>query len=462
MNLRDMDYFVVLIICFEFLAMAYYGTLCVISIFDSRTTWKKISLNFSGLCFFATTYSFLAFIGLMFEFSDYFKSVILTVAGLVGYLTFFFYIRSLKHYFCIYHEKVFRFIEISASIIAVSTVLITLYTILNPPSPEAPNYNLFLLALAGSYTMPALLKIQIVFHIILIGGSLSYLLWLTQTRFRTDYLIKYGLIVSLLALLSDMTMPLNKYAIPLVPVAYFLESIRIRNEIRKAKVKKNEFLLHHFVEEANESKMKIMFTSIMHDLRTPLRVIQNVAQSSTSQNEVIDRAVRNINEQLAIYKKIFEFEADDKLYALRPLVEKVRQNFRNQLIDENIEFMNDVPTELQMQGSELHIYILMQNLISNSLNAFTKNSQDKLIRINAFPDLEPGFIKISITDSGHGFKSQFNLPEESSALIKEITRSGKGFYIISKIVQEHMGEIHIERYLGHTTISLTLLQKLQG
>ncbi len=234
----------------------------------------------------------------------------------------------------------------------------------------------------------------------------------------------------------------------------------IVNERTKELLSKNQEL------EAINAELALFNHITSHDLQEPLRKIQMfsnmILQSKTedsSKKVYFERIVaatnrmRNLIQALLEYSRWGKSDFQAQQCDLNGLIEKVKNNFQEEIIENEAEIL--VGPMPSLEGSDVLLYQLFGNLIENSLQS-SKESKPLTIQIESerisseaidFPKKNGAvaFHKITVKDNGLGFNNKFNkkifeifqqLPEN-----KNQQGTGIGLTISKKIVENHHGWI---------------------
>lgn len=230
--------------------------------------------------------------------------------------------------------------------------------------------------------------------------------------------------------------------------------------------------------EASNKKLESFAAIISHDLKTPLRAINNylILVQKEIESKSADGQLSKYRHELELlqlaqksavssyelvqgvlsYSKIMkgesEFEIVDlnmELANLLVLLEK------DTIIANAIINYEQLPI---LKCDKVQIRQLFQNLISNALNY--RNVM--VCRINiTFQDLDNGFIQISVRDNGIGIE------EADKAIVFDLMKRGRtqkrtegngiGLAICQEVVKNHGGEIWVTSILGkETTFHFTI------
>lgn len=185
-----------------------------------------------------------------------------------------------------------------------------------------------------------------------------------------------------------------------------------------------------------------MIAAIAHDLRTPLsRIAFRVEAASPAVSESVQRDIEQMN---AMISATLEFSREgrhvrgDELIDLNALLRAMAED--EQAIHHDVQF-SDQAAAVVVEGDELQLNRLFQNLIDNALN-FGGTAHIALRR-------EEGSAIITVADSGPGIN-----PEQIEEMFRPFQRGepsrnrqtggvGLGLSITRAIAQRHGGDIQI-------------------
>jgi signal transduction histidine kinase len=224
------------------------------------------------------------------------------------------------------------------------------------------------------------------------------------------------------------------------------------------------------LEQANEELQQYAYVT-SHDLQEPLRKIQMFSdmglnakpgQNKTKDDffqKVISSAshMRELIQTLLMFTRSTDTPTEFEKVNLNDILKKVC-NQLEVLMDERKAriIVSNLPV---IDGSEVHLILLFNNLIANSLK-YSKPDIDPLIEIKAdavssaeyfqFPALDQlvRYTKISVHDNGVGF--QQNLSDKMFTIFQRLHNkdntpgTGIGLAICRKIVHQHHGFIYAE------------------
>jgi len=230
--------------------------------------------------------------------------------------------------------------------------------------------------------------------------------------------------------------------------------------------------------EASNKKLESFAAIISHDLKTPLRAINNyliLVQKEIESKSADDQLSKYRHElellQLAQKSAVSSYELVQGVLSYSKIM-KGESEF--EIVDLNMELANllvllEKDTIIAnaiinyeqlpiLKCDKVQIRQLFQNLISNALNY--RNVM--VCRINiTFQDLDNGFIQISVRDNGIGIE------EADKAIVFDLMKRGRtqkrtegngiGLAICQEVVKNHGGEIWVTSILGkETTFHFTI------
>lgn len=158
------------------------------------------------------------------------------------------------------------------------------------------------------------------------------------------------------------------------------------------------------------------FSSVSHEIKTPLSIIQNYAEALQNENLTAEQRSEYTNTILSSSKRlsglitnILKLNKLDK-QAINPITESYnvcRQicdcavNFENLWEDKNIEFIANVEDTAMIEADESLMELVWNNLLSNAIK-FT-NPEGTITLCQTSSDTE---VIVSITDSGIGMDKE--------------------------------------------------------
>jgi signal transduction histidine kinase/CheY-like chemotaxis protein len=216
--------------------------------------------------------------------------------------------------------------------------------------------------------------------------------------------------------------------------------------------------------------MKDQFVShVSHELRSPLAVIHQfvtlmldglVGEITAEQRENLDvvlESTLHLREMISDLLDITGAEAGKLLFeqhavSLLPLFIELERNYRERATQKGILFLVLEPRGLPLVYADpQRLRQVLSNLIDNALK-FTERGK---VTIRAGMDDEPGFMRITVSDTGCGISEGslslvFNrLYQEANTI--ELSRKGLGLglHICEQLVSLHGGRIWVESRKDH-------------
>lgn len=219
-------------------------------------------------------------------------------------------------------------------------------------------------------------------------------------------------------------------------------------------------------------RLKADFNSmIVHDLRSPLNVIQGfielirtrvVGEVNTEQEELLDIAKENVKKVLnlvdnflvASKMEVGKFGIEPKVNEVNAIITRIVENHRVLLKNKNIDLKTKLNPNLPLlYFDSLRIEQVMNNLLSNAVK-FTPEEGQIAVFTELFPQTIKGeeklFTRIKICDSGPGIPSDkidtiFEKYEQvDSDIMPKSSGTGLGLAICKEIVNLHGGEIWVK------------------
>jgi signal transduction histidine kinase len=209
-------------------------------------------------------------------------------------------------------------------------------------------------------------------------------------------------------------------------------------------------------------RLQLCINSITHDLRTPvmgslmlLKSIrdsvpqnQTIQLSQTEMRQLIQGSDRllNLMNTLLDHQILVQGELvlNCQLVQLSSIVESVLEDFKTELVQQNVVVKNDVQADLPMiYVDPSQIRRVLYNLISN---AIYHNSPGITLTIDAIAVRNT--LKVMVQDNGIGIS-----PNQRESIFEPYSRGqqaqyqpglGLGLYICRQIVLAHQGEIYLE------------------
>jgi signal transduction histidine kinase/ligand-binding sensor domain-containing protein/DNA-binding response OmpR family regulator len=248
--------------------------------------------------------------------------------------------------------------------------------------------------------------------------------------------------------------------------------LKLKNEVKIAKLEKEH------AEELVQAKQQF-FTSISHELRTPISLIippiQQVLKRGNldEQNKsLINLAEKNSQRLLRLINQILDFrKLEHENQALKltwfdlvPYCLELYTLFTDKAVRNEIEF-NYVPTgkKCEIWGDKEKIEIIIFNLLSNAFKFTPKKGSISLtLEIEESSKYAKGYAKISVSDSGIGIAQEehmtvFEQFYQTSDAKNIDNGSGIGLTLVSEYTKLHRGEIKLTSLKGEGSTFTVLL-----
>lgn len=224
-----------------------------------------------------------------------------------------------------------------------------------------------------------------------------------------------------------------------------------------------------------------LLADVSHELMTPLTAMRGYLETLRLPDVPLDAAARDrylgivLEETLRLERLIGDLldlsrlEAGGVVFSMRPvrvadLFARVRSRHERTLQEQGITLEDDIaPGAAQLMGDADRLEQALQNLAANALRHTPAGGR---IRLAATRD-EPGHVRLSVTDNGHGIPSE-HLPHVFDRFYKAdaaraSTGSGLGLSIVRAIAERHQGDVQASSTPGvATTFALRLPQAGPG
>ena len=222
-------------------------------------------------------------------------------------------------------------------------------------------------------------------------------------------------------------------------------------------------ILKERIHQDNERRQSII-RSIVHELRTPLQPIMGYIEMLTQEPEafgvseetrlILDRCARSVDQERQIINQMLELSVlDTGTISLHYSVFSVR-DLLNRVIEvggyrENAEITIDIPPDLTFEADENKISLVIDTMLSNSVNYSTP---PRKIRIGYQTSPYDKLHRLSIQDNGIGITDTqldeifepFQLPDNGNAGRKKHDRIGLSLSIAKKYIKMHKGYISVD------------------
>jgi len=262
-----------------------------------------------------------------------------------------------------------------------------------------------------------------------------------------------------------ITLPL--YGIFLLPIypfgmAYFM-------------IKEKLFDVEEFAKAAQRDKLAAigtLTTSINHEVRNPLYVIQGLAQSYLEKGKLDDEKTREFFEKIEVQskrateivhkltsfaKQETEKEIELKKVGIQKVLDNIQPLIQYELSKHKTNLTLDIPKDLTLTADIHFMEEIFFNLIVNASQAIKHTGRPGKISITA-RDSGVG-VRVTVSDDGPG------IPEDKISQVftpfyttKE-EGTGLGLYITKQLVEKNKGRIFVESKIDEGTTFRLEFQK---
>jgi signal transduction histidine kinase len=210
-----------------------------------------------------------------------------------------------------------------------------------------------------------------------------------------------------------------------------------------------------------------LLSSVLHDLKTPMTVIQGYTQLLASERDAevrrtyADAVQRQVRFVGAMTREVLAFARGErtvlttKVY-LHKFFAEVKEQLERDLADRGVRVALDLRDRGTAVLDQQKIERAIHNLARNAAEAMGERGGTFTVTVSRDGD---GALLIACADDGPG------IPEEiRGRLFESFTTHGKaggtglGLAIVQKIVQDHGGTVAVESEPGRTVFTLTLPQ----
>lgn len=228
----------------------------------------------------------------------------------------------------------------------------------------------------------------------------------------------------------------------------------------------------------SEESKNSFFSSMSHDMRTPLNAIiglSELAESHGEDSQKVKEYLKKINvsskQLLGLINDILEISRleqgsltfEDKQMNLRQCVEECVSVFRSQIDQEQKSFsLNFEMQDEMVYGDSFRINQILNNLLSNAIK-FTQPGDEISLAVREIETKEHAKYQFVVTDTGagmsKGFLDKIFVPYERETRFgaKNVVGTGLGMPIVKNIVSQMGGQIVVDSTLGQgSTFTVTL------
>ena len=245
-------------------------------------------------------------------------------------------------------------------------------------------------------------------------------------------------------------------------------------DMEKRQQMQHTLVLQEALDAAKKStKAKsIFFSSMSHDMRTPLNAIigfSQLAQKEPEDPEKLRGYLKKIefagNQLLTLINDILEISRlesgsntlESRTFDLRKCVEEHAGIFAAQALEEDKTLTLDFDMRSSLvQGDEFKIGQILNNLLSNAFK-YSEPGASVRLEVRQFDFQQHSKYQIVVEDTGLGMSQGFlehlfePYARETHFATKSTTGTGLGMPIVKSLVQQMSGEISVESKLGEGT-----------
>lgn len=216
--------------------------------------------------------------------------------------------------------------------------------------------------------------------------------------------------------------------------------------------------------------------NVSHELRTPLSHIKGYAETllggakddpdvSTRFLQTIERNAERLRLLIEDLLTISEIESgrvrlDMKCVTLRPMVERVLNDFNARAVGRSVKLRSEVP-DLEVRADMVRLEQVLSNLVDNAIKY---GRQGGNVSVNAQLVAARDSVEISVSDDGPGMPSEAlervfeRFYRVEKARSREQGGTGLGLSIVKHLVQGHGGKVWAKSEAGKgATFYFTLL-----
>lgn len=323
---------------------------------------------------------------------------------------------------------------------------------------ESPNTGIFIYFLVNSIAAFAVFnykqrKLSILFAVF------TYILFLAA------YFIEYSLLpkrnyseqMMLLSAVINFT-----FALPAGLMAVYL-LISLNHYNASQLVQNNSLLV-----KTNAELDRFVY-STSHDLRAPLTSVMgliSIAERSDNIVEVknymnmmrdrvhsLDKFIKDITD----YSRNNRLEIRREKVALADLAAEVWESLKYSPDAERIQFMIDIPADLQIESDKNRLRVVISNLIANAVRYHDARKLNQFIRLGF--QTNGGVLSIQVEDNGQGIAPEYHnkIFDMFYRANEESKGSGLGLYIVKEALAKLSGSIQLESSPG---VGSTFIVKL--
>jgi signal transduction histidine kinase len=247
-------------------------------------------------------------------------------------------------------------------------------------------------------------------------------------------------------------------AIPLILILglVILYTFRIRQKKRIINKAKDELVATQkkLIEAEKYAQAKDIAGGFAHEIRNALfparswlSRLKKSAQGSLDQseqvnmvNQAVARAI-NVTSMISQYTKLESEQNNERTNISKVLSDVVKGNSLR-IEEQRVELDISCPEDIQALISRNHLYIIVNNLLLNSLDALADKNENSRIVVKCLDELD--IIVLTVEDNGPGItKKDIGRIFDTFYSTKPTTGIGLGLAMTRKIVEMYKGSINV-------------------
>lgn len=214
--------------------------------------------------------------------------------------------------------------------------------------------------------------------------------------------------------------------------------------------------------EANSAKSRFL-SRISHELRTPLNAIigfarlmtsDNTSSLSSNQRDNLNEIITAGDKLLALIERILEFSASHSALHTRPaetvaclpIIKECLEAMKEDIEQRNLSIILEADESCSLRTDRGRLKQVLLSLISNAVKY---NSPGGSVMVRAAPGDPPGFMRLTIEDTGRGIPAAdrdriFEPFERLESQYDAAAGIGIGLVLAKRLVEEMGGSIGVE------------------
>ncbi|MEP3838575.1 MAG: tetratricopeptide repeat-containing sensor histidine kinase [Algibacter sp.] len=247
----------------------------------------------------------------------------------------------------------------------------------------------------------------------------------------------------------------------------------------KEKTKANKIIIaqKEGLDELNATKDKL-FSIVSHDLRSSVNALKtsnaklldnleaknlDALDEQLQNNSAIVNGAYNLLDNLLHWALLQTKQSYFEITSIRLffIVEQMAYNYKPLMLENNLEFQNNVPKSVQVSADQESLKIVLRNLLDNAIK-FSKPHGT----INVYSELiNDAYVDFVIEDSGIGMTedTRLKLLEDSVLLSKKenenLVGTGLGLQLCKSMIKKNNGIFDIKSELGKGAKMIVSLPK---